>query len=695
MIKWTAFPFLRFLAAFISGILFYVFLKPADDFLPTLIASMGAYLLVFIVSKIFTSTYAFKPFLGIAGLGILVLSGIQTARQHDMLNNQDHVSKYINEISYYTATVINDPEEKEKSFKTLVSIDRIRTTEGWKNSSGKIYLYIKRQNEHPLVYGDHMLIKGRPHLVPGPSNPEEFDYRKYLSFQNIYHQQFISGQDFRITGNDPPHLLVKYSGILRMDCDHIFKTYIRSPEEYKIATALVLGIRNNLDNAIKDAYANTGTMHILAVSGLHVAIIFQILSLLLGKIKKIRYGNYVLTVLLLILLWFYAFITGLSPSVLRAVTMFSFIIIAKALNRNTNIYNTLALSAFILSCYDPFFVMDVGFQLSYIAVAGIVYLHPRIYNSIPVFNPVLDKIWEVTSLSLAAQLATFPLCLLYFHQFPIYFLISNLLVIPVSFLVLYLGLALLSLAWFPPVAQACAWCLEKLIGFMNYLVLTIENFPYALINGVDINPLEAILIYSIVICLLIFMSVKKLWYLSLSLIMVIAFSSFQLFKASGRKEFSQMVVYNIKGHTAIGFLKGHKAELLLDSALLKQPSKIKFHIYGHLFKSGMEDIKISPIERSDSEIPHHDLKDACLFSYDGRVIMITGKNFKNGHYKDQRPDFLIARNNAIKDPEGAAKTIKCGSLIIDASNNSKYLKGSLSRMLYHNTVKEGAVILDF
>jgi competence protein ComEC len=695
MIKWTAFPFLRFLAALISGILFYLFSRSSFNFIPLLLSAIVCYLLIFTISKIYTSTYSFKPFLGITGMGILFLSGIQISQQHDFLQREDHISKSLPDIRYYTATVSNDPEEKEKVFKALVSVTRIRTEEGWKNSSGKIFIYIKKQNENKLIYGDQILVKGKPQEIPGPANPEEFDYRKYLSFQNIYHQHFIPSQkDIYVIGKDPPNAMIVYSGKLRQACDRIYKIYL-SPEEYKIASALVLGIRNTLDNNIKDAYSNTGTMHILAVSGLHVAIIFQILMLVLGKISKVRFCNYLLPAALLILLWFYAFMTGLSPSVLRAVTMFSFIIFAKALKRNTNIYNTLALSALLLLCFDPFYLVDVGFQLSYLAVAGIVYLHPKIYNSISNLNPALDKIWEMTSISLAAQISTFPLGLLYFHQFPVYFLIANFLVIPIAFLILYLALGLLALSWFPFAAHYCAWCLEKLIWLMNYIVSVIEKFPYALINGIDISISETIIIYCSIIFLLTFLYLKKLRHLFLSLILVMVLSSFQLYKAFDKTNFAQMVIFNIKGHSAIGFLKGDKAELLLDSSLLAQPSKIKYHINGYLYKSGIKDIKINSIEKFNSLVPYRDLKDALLLSWQGKIILITGKNFKKENYKNLSLDFIIARNNSIRNITETEKIINCRNLIIDSSNNPKYIKGETSSMNSHNVLKNGAVVLDF
>jgi competence protein ComEC len=692
MIKWTAFPFLRFLAAFISGILFYLNTRSSIHYLPALLFAMACYVLLYIISKKYESTYSFKPFLGITGIVTLFLFGIQVSQHHDILQKEDHISKSIQNLSYYRGTIVNEPEEKEKVVKALVSVNSVKAGERWQASSGIIYVYFKRPFGNKIIYGDQLIIKGKPQAIPPPGNPGEFDYGKYLSYQHIYHQHFISSSQFYKTGNAPPNIITTCAGLLRNTCDKIFQTYLPS-EEYKLATALVLGIRTTLDPQVKDAYSHTGTMHILAVSGLHVAIVFQILMLMFGKIKKIKYGAILLPCLLLISLSFYAFITGLSPSVLRAVTMFSFVVIAKAWNRNTNIYNTLAISAMFLLCIDPFYLVDVGFQLSYIAVAGIVYLHPRIYNSVSFLNPVAEKVWEMTSISLAAQLATFPLCLYYFNQFPVYFLFANLLVIPISFLILYLGLGLLAMAWLPIAAKTCAWCLEKLIWFMNQIVLTIEKLPFALINGIDINILETIGIYGIILCFILFIYLKKLRPLSIALLLIVCLSSFSIYKSSAEK-INMVVVYKIKGHTALGFYKDGKGEIFLDSTLIAQPSKIKFHLNGHLIKCGLKDIKIRTLEKPDSEIPHCKFNDALLLTWQGKTFLITRKNFDPINYKDLQPDFLIIRTNSIRDISKAKEIIKYKTVIIDSSNSSNYPKSQLPDNSY-TVIKDGAMVIDF
>ncbi|MFL5729795.1 MAG: ComEC/Rec2 family competence protein, partial [Cytophagaceae bacterium] len=566
MITWTLFPFLRFLAAFIPGILFYYFFRPSFSFLPLIITLSVFYAVLFFILRGRSSMHTFRPWLGLLGLSILFLCGIQVSRQHDHLLNENHLSQRTEPTDYYTGTVISDPEEKEKTYKMVLELDAIGHHSQWKKSSGKIYVYLRKGSTLPL-YGDKVLIQGSPQAVPPPANPGEFDYRSYLARQNIFHQHFVKDNELVITGHAEPNPILAWSIFLRKKSDASLKKFIPSENEYKIASALVLGIRNSLDNEIRNAYSNTGTMHILAVSGLHIVLIFQVLSLLFAPLKKLRYSEIFMPLLFITLLWFYALITGLSASVLRAVTMFSFVIIAKAINRNSNIYNTLALSAFLLLCIDPMLVMDVGFQLSYLAVLGIVYLHPKIYQAIDFRSPAADKIWEYTSISLAAQLATFPLGLLYFHQFPVYFLLSNYLAIPISFLILYLGLALLAFSWAPMLAGWIGFATGKLIWLMNAIVYTIEKLPMALIDGIQISQTQLLLIYLFLFFILAFIALKKLRYLSTALAALLLFSSFSLMKITEQKNSISLAVYNIKGHRAIALIEGQKTTLLLDSAL--------------------------------------------------------------------------------------------------------------------------------
>ena len=205
-----------------------------------------------------------------------------------------------------------------------------------------------------------------------------------------------------------------------------FKENKLEGKEYAVVSALVAGYTDDLDIETMKAFADTGTLHVLSVSGMHVGIIYYVLNLLLLFLSKHRYGNILRVLILLSFLWLYSMITGMSAAVMRSAAMLSFIIVGKSFNRYVNTYNIIAASIFFLLIMNPFTLMDVGFQLSYISVIGIIWLQPHIYSIFDFNTKWKDEIWKVVSVSIAAQIATFPLGIFYFHQFPNYFLPSNL-----------------------------------------------------------------------------------------------------------------------------------------------------------------------------------------------------------------------------------------------------------------------------
>ena len=233
--------------------------------------------------------------------------------------------------------------------------------------------------------------------------------------------------------------------------------------ELAVASALILGYKDDLGEELKHSYSSAGATHVLAVSGLHVGIIFLVLNFLLNILDKNDRFKISKAILLICFLWAYATITGLSPSVVRAATMFSFVTIGKSFGKSSSIYNTLCASAFVLLVYNPYLIMEVGFQLSYLAVVGIVYFQSIIYKWIYVKNKFLKYIWMITSVSIAAQLTTFPLGLLYLHQSPTYLFASNLFVIPGAMLIIGLGILLFITSWIPLISGGIGWLLAKFI----------------------------------------------------------------------------------------------------------------------------------------------------------------------------------------------------------------------------------------
>jgi competence protein ComEC len=206
------------------------------------------------------------------------------------------------------------------------------------------------------------------------------------------------------------------------------------------------------------------------------------------------------SVILISFVCLYAYITGLSPSVCRSAVMISFSIIGKQINHQSNPFNLIAGSAFFLLIIDPAYLFDIGFQLSYLAVLGIIYFYDAIYRLCYFENKFADQIWMLIAVSIAAQLSTLAISLYYFHQFPNYFLLANLLAIPLSSIALYLGIALLALNPIPFIAKYIGLVLSKCIALMGYILHKISILPYALSYYYHIDSAAACLLMALLLC---------------------------------------------------------------------------------------------------------------------------------------------------------------------------------------------------
>lgn len=348
-----------------------------------------------------------------------------------------------------------------------------------------------------LQSGDVLLLRGKVREVQGPLNPQQFDYKAYLSYRGVYYQAFV--EEWQRIDRQPS--LFSKAAQLRQYCIGILRKHLPTADEFSVGAALILGYKAELSEAVEEAYANTGAMHVLAVSGLHVGLVQLLLMALLGRLPiKGRWWRYLRTLLILLGIWAFALITGASPSVLRAATMFSFLAVGQAFERSTNVYNTLAASAFVLLCFNPMLLYHVGFQLSYLAVLGIVYFQPRIYRLWIVENRLGDYLWQLAAVSLAAQIGTLPISLYYFHQFPIYFLLSGLVVVPAAGFVLGSGLLLFAVQAVPFAGSILGQVLYGLLYVVNACIFTLEQLPGSLVGGIWIGLGAVLLLYAILAC---------------------------------------------------------------------------------------------------------------------------------------------------------------------------------------------------
>ncbi len=521
-------PFSRILPAFCFGTAasFYALFDVQIANILFLVGSSG--LIYFLTGK--SSIYSNRFYIGILLQITFFVLGYSLTDIKDQRKSELHFTNYKN-VNYFLGKISNSPVDKNGRIRAIVEIISVSQNGRYSSSTGKCYVYFKNDSlAAKLCSGDKIVFTGNLIEIQSPLNPGQFDFKKYSSLKRIYHQVHLRQNEWRTLVEHKKFNLERISENLRDKFLRVYKDAGLSGQEYAVLSALVLGYDDEIDSQTMQAFSASGTLHILSVSGMHVGLIFTALSVLLKFMERKRSTRIIRIILLLLTLWFYAILTGLSSSVIRSAMMFSFILIGSSMNRSSNIYNSLLLSAFcIFIFFDPLMLFDIGLQLSFLAVGGIAYLYSKIYKCIYFKNFILDKAWALIAVSIAAQLATFALSIYYFHQFPNYFIPANLVIIPLSTAGIFAGIILLLISPFNFVYLKAGWVIQKLIHLLNASALFVENMPGSVWGGISINIFDFLVINAILLSLIIYLENISVVYLySIQVFVILLVSSFTL-----------------------------------------------------------------------------------------------------------------------------------------------------------------------
>jgi competence protein ComEC len=520
---------------------------------------------------------------------ILFLTGwIAVINYNELNNSTKHFSK--SPADYLIVKISNEPKLSGNMLRFTADVQENISKGHVIPSSGNLLITIKDSAAANLYYGDKLFIPANYLPVEPPANPAEFNYKKYLANQNIHYQCYLSRGQFFVLGKNTGNALIATSLRLRQHLVEKFKQHMHSPEAIAVASTLILGYKADLSSDVLQAYSKTGTIHVLSVSGAQVAIIFFLLEVMFGFLNRFRYGRAVKAVLIISLIWYYALLTGFSLAVCRVAVMTSMFIIGRTYSRNINKLNILAISAFFLLLYNPLFITEVGFQLSYVAVAGLIIFQPVVYKWLHFKNKWADKLWLICSVSLAAQVITFPLSAFYFHQFPVYFLVSNLFVIIPSAIIMYSGIAYLILGSIPVLGTVLGFVLEKSILFMDKVLAMIEHAPWSGMSKIWITTTEYLLLYVIIICVFYFLYNRKKWLLQLGLASTLLLTISVSIKKWRNLSTGAVTVLNLRKHAGIVIRKGGNAAVITD---LSDTDKVfKYSVQPFLDSCQVSNIKI-------------------------------------------------------------------------------------------------------
>jgi len=664
MNDWNQTPLFRLLPFFIAGILLYL-INDQAEFSVVVIASgilMTSMLLaIFVLQR--RRSYRWR---WVFGLGVWIfsfLSGWLLTALQCQERRPNHFSRET--CTAFTGRIIRNPVLKERSVMALAEIFSAKDSGGWHGVEGRLRIYFGKDSSSVLLrYGDVVAFSKQPERVKAPENPEQFDSRRYLGFQQVYSQVFLGAGQWKKTGGGQENFLVAYAYSLRQKLLEVFRRHYIDGQDYAVLSALLLGYEDEIDPEIIHAYAATGALHVLSVSGLHVGIVYLAFNYLLFFMNRNKSAKRWKALLLIAFLWFYALLTGLQPSVLRSAAMLSFTVIGSAMDRRNNTYNSLAASAFVLLAWDPFMLMQMGFQLSYLAVFGIVYLYPKIYHLFYVKNKILKASWGLTSVSISAQLATFPLGLLYFHQFPNYFLLANILIIPLSTVIIYGGILLFILHPFTLLANGLGYLLGLLVQLLNRVAMDIESWPCSVLDGISVSLAETCLVYFALAGFVFFLVYKRPGFLLAAMSVAVLIFAWNIYEFYVHRMIRQLIVFSVPKQSVITYVDGGKGVLLADTAFYNGPG-MSYHVNPYLWKIGAEPQLQAGDTSSDAWVTRKPL----LKFYD-KIILVVDSGF---YFSDKtlfpKIDFLILSQNTKIKLDDLFKKTKPKQLIIDSSNS--------------------------
>ncbi len=561
MFFWSSFPFIRLVIPFGVGI--YIASTFSINFRNNSLIAIELTLLF--LGILF---YFFNPKFKHSFLGGLFISALFLAlgASHFSLNKASEykVLKIPSTPVEWFGEVVNVRKEAENVRSFLVVVKKIYQNKTWGDENFKLLVF-NRDSTFNVNIGD--LIGGKSLIKPtmAPQNPAQFNYQIFLSQNNVF---FSTYEDSYIKVDSGKNSLLRLAEKCRAAVIAVYRELGIEGDNFAVLVALTLGDKTFLDFDLQEKYAGAGAMHILAVSGLHVGIVFLIFSTLLTKLPDRLVYRIVKSVLLLLVIWAFAFLAGLSPSVQRAGWMFSFVILSKLVKRNSNILNSIAVSAFFLLLINPNNIFQVGFQLSYSAVVGIVLIHPPLYKLVCVKYWLFDKAWSLLVVSVAAQAATLPFTMAYFHQFPNYFLLANLFVIPLAFAIVMGAVIVVPLSLIFGFNFLLPVLLSSVLSLLNGGIEVVNELPYAVSQGLWFHAISIGLIVGVIFLTVCYLHFKTVGLLAFALVLLIGVQLVELYvsiKALGRNQITFYALANptwsvIKGNTAdVFFLEEGRA----------------------------------------------------------------------------------------------------------------------------------------
>jgi competence protein ComEC len=571
---------------------------------------------------------------GVVILATIFLAGMMnTWQKNELTGAHRHFSQQA-DVQVVSGVIATLPEKTANGFKFRLEIGQtIHQNEETRAATGNLQVYLKVDSATsvPLQYGDLVAIRCSPTRIQAALNPDAFDFADYMHTLNVHYNTFTRPDSIIVLAADRGSTFWKYAYAARTRVLGILATHFTDPAELGVAEALLVGYKGHLPDELTNAYIETGSMHVLAVSGAHVGIIFMGIVLLLKRIPiKHRHWRKIETCIILACIWGFAFLAGMGPSIARATVMFTFFLFARAFRLDYEGYNVLAASAFCLLVYEPLMLFQVSFQLSFLAVLGMMLFFPVLNKLSPVLPKWADYFWQIFLLGLAAQLGTLPLSLYYFGQFPVYFWLSGLIVVPIATIYMYTAAVLLLVGSMPTLAYWAAQPIVWMVKGMNASIYFIQKMPFALLDGIWLRWWEVGLLLVFVALLAWHVHRPSGKWLVYAAACICLLSASHFGKEWFRRNQNELTFYHTGSAKLLygDFVSGHARQTLSKDSL--SPKLEKFAAVGHRSAMGVKQTELGSLRFEENIAREIDwlATDGPFIQFGQRTLAVLNKEYQ-------------------------------------------------------------------
>jgi competence protein ComEC len=655
---WKKAPFLRYFVAISAGSLLQWYCA-----LPvrlSIIAGVCGFTVFVALSLLsYRRRFALPAVRGITMMLLFFFCGCLLIWQKDV---RHHVSWFGKNYQQGNSLIVRIDEplvEKANSWKAEATVRAIKENGRWQSANGTVILYFEK-NILPAAFapGQEILFNNPLQEIKATGNPGSFDYKRYCLFHGITHQVYLRRKDISILRKENLPFLDRLLLTIRKKVVLSLRANIAGEEQVGLAEALLIGYKNDLDKDLVQSYSNTGVVHVIAISGLHLGLIYWLLLLILKPFKELRIFRRLIPWIAIAALWLFSLLAGGEPSVLRSALMFTCIVLAENFSRKSFIYNTLSVSAFSLVCIDPFCLWDVGFQLSYSAVLSIVVFYKPVYDLLFLNNKILDHLWKMAAVSIAAQILTTPFTIFHFHQFPNYFLITNLVAVPLSSLIVLLEIFVCSFSFLPALSLFAGKITARLIDIMNGFIIHAEHLPFSLWKNLNISLLQSMLMLLAAIGLYGLLKQRNRAGLRLILFSFLFFAicrSWSFFQANNQEA---IIVYNVPHCSAIDLVDG-RGHLFIGDSLIQYDKTIQnFHI---------QPAQILYRLRPATGVKSFSVSDQFISYGEKRILILNKPGLFDSCLQKIQIDLLIVSKTPTQTLKEICKTFYPKLVVLDAS----------------------------